>query len=322
MVTRFAAVSVDLDEIPEYLGIHALPSLPDDAPAAHAVHDRALDRIASWAASMSTPIPITFFSIGRDLARPRNAEALRHLAARGHAVESHSMSHRYDLSRLPPEEIARDVEQSLRTIELAVGARPTGFRAPGYAVSEPLFDALEDAGVTFDSSVFPSPVYWAAKASVLAWMGARGRASASILDTPKVLLAPRTPYRPARPYHRRALADGRHRRFIELPIQVTPLVGFPLIGTFIGRAGPSIARLLARTASTTPFVNLELHGMDFVAPADLGSHPLTRLQPELHTPLDHRIDALTSFVETLQTRGFTFVTLAEAARELAPPLGA
>lgn len=325
MVTRLAAVSVDLDEIPEYLGIHALAPLRDDDPAAHAVYDRALDRIEDWAASMSVSnasgLPLTFFAIGRDLARPRNAEALRRLGARGHAIESHSMSHRYDLSRLPRDEIAREIEQSLLAIELAVGARPTGFRAPGYTVSEPLFDALDDAGIAFDSSVFPSPVYWAAKASVLAWMRARGRTSASILDTPAVLLAPRTPYRPGHPYHRPATDRGRARRFVELPIQVTPLVGFPVIGTFVGRASPAAARWLARAASTGTFVNLELHGMDFVDAADLGGHALTRVQPELGALLERRLDALTAFIEVLRDRGFAFVTLAEAARDLASKLG-
>lgn len=310
MRARLAAVSVDLDEVHEYCKIHGL-SAPSGA-AAHAVYDRALARIDAWASALS--IPITFFAIGRDLERDGNAEALRRLAGRGHAIESHSLSHRYDLTRLPRAEIASEVHEGLAAVERAIGARPAGFRAPGYTVCDALFDALDDAGVAFDSSVFPSPIYLAAKASVLAWMRLRGRSSASILDTPAVLLSPRGPYRPGARWYRSASTGGRARRFVELPIQVTPVVGLPVIGTSVGRIG---GRVLARACAGSPFVNLELHGMDFVDAADVAPHPLARLQPELRAPLGRRIDRLGAFVAELRGRGFAFTTLAEAARHFA-----
>jgi hypothetical protein len=279
------------------------------------VYDRALDRIEAWAGALS--VPVTFFAVGRDLERPASAAALRRLVERGHAAESHSLSHRYDLSRIRGEALTREVEGGLAAVERATGVRPAGFRAPGYTVSEPLFDALEEAGVAFDSSVFPSPVYYSAKAAVLAWMRLLGRESASILDTPAVLAAPRVPYRPGAAWHRPTKPGGRARRFVELPIQVTPLVGFPVIGTSVGRAGVSGARALAWSCATRPFVNLELHGMDFLDAEDLGPHPLTRLQPELRAPLGARLDRLTAFVETLKSRGFAFITLACAAARFA-----
>ncbi|MEZ4298182.1 MAG: polysaccharide deacetylase family protein [Polyangiaceae bacterium] len=322
MNPRLAAISVDLDEVGEYLSIHALPPFADTDSRRHAVYDRALSRIDSWAGALS--VPITFFAVGRDLDRPDNAASLRTLAARGHAVESHSLSHRYDLTRLSRAEMEREVTGGLDAVERAVGERPTGFRAPGYTVCDTLFDVLEEAGVAFDSSVFPSPVYLGAKALVLAWMRARGRSSASVLDTPRVLLSPNVPYRPGRPYYRPTHGrshegdsprggESQRRGLVELPIQVTPLLGFPVIGTSVGRAGQRGAELLAHLCSTSPLVNLELHGMDFLAAEDLAPHPLSRLQPELRAPLDLRLSRLTAFVEVLRRRGFTFVTLAEAA---------
>lgn len=312
MRPRFAAVSVDLDEITEHAKIHALPPLGDVDPRAHAVYRRAIGRAEGWARALS--LPLTFFAIGRDAARGEGAAALRRLAEQGHAVESHSLSHRYDLTRLSRDEIEAEVHGGLAAVEAATGSRPRGFRAPGYTVSEDLFDVLDGAGVTFDSSVLPSPFYFAAKASVLAWMRLRGRVSASVIDRPAVLLAPRAPYRPGRPYHARS---GRARRFLELPIQVTPLLGFPVIGTSVGRAGALGARILARSCAGSPLVNLELHGMDFLETEDIAPHPLTALQPELRAPLAARLDRLTVFVEELRARGFTFVTLAEAADRLA-----
>ncbi|AUX22330.1 polysaccharide deacetylase [Sorangium cellulosum] len=306
---RLAAVSIDLDEIPNYLAIHglAVPERPGAAAALHAVYDAALPRIAAFAASHG--IPVTLFAIGRDLARPESTAALRALSAAGHAVENHSYWHRYDLSRRPRAAIAEDVLMGAEAIAEAIGRRPTGFRAPGYTVSDALFDALDAVGVAFDSSVFPCPPYYAAKALAMGVQRAQGRGSAAILDTPRVLAAPRRPYRPGRPWHRRG-----GRRFVELPIQVTPRLRLPVIGTSVALAGAAGARWLARACAGEAFVNLELHGMDFLDRAD-GIEMLAPYQPELRVPLDRRLEALGAFVEEAARGGARFVRLEEASRE-------
>src|SRR5512146_2264737 len=150
MTTKLCAVSVDIDEVHHYLAIHGLP-VPADA--ARAAYDLALPRIGAFAEAHG--VPLTLFAVGEDLARAESASLLRVLAGRGHAVESHSLSHRYDLTRLGPAEIAAEVEGGARAVAAVTGKRPAGFRAPGYTVSDALFDALEDAGVAYDSSVFP-----------------------------------------------------------------------------------------------------------------------------------------------------------------------
>ncbi|WP_437681562.1 polysaccharide deacetylase family protein [Sorangium sp. So ce131] len=312
---RLAAVSVDLDEIPNYFAIHglAVPERSGAAAALHAVYDVALPRIAAFAASHG--IPVTLFAIGQDLARPESAAALRALSDAGHAVENHSYWHRYDLSRLPRAAIAEDVLLGAEAIVEAVGRRPTGFRAPGYTVSDALFDALEAVGVAFDSSVFPSPPYYAAKALAMGVQRVKGRGSAAILDTPRVLAAPRRPYRPGRPWY---LRGGR--RFVELPIQVTPGPRLPVIGTSVALAGAAGARLLARACAGEGFVNLELHGMDFLDRSD-GLEALAPVQPELRVALGRRMEALGAFVEEIARGGrgggggARFVRLDEASRE-------
>lgn len=302
-----AAVSVDIDEVHHYFAIHGLPA-PE--VASRAAYDVALPRLGAWAEARG--IPLTFFAVGEDLDRAESAATLRVLARRGHAIESHSRSHRYDLTRLAPGEIAREVEGGARAIERATGRRPAGFRAPGYTVSDELFDALEDAGVAFDSSVFPCPPYYLAKAAVMARMRIAGRASRSILDTPRVLAAPRAPYRPGRPWHRRGA-----RSFVELPIQVTPTLRLPFIGSSVSLAGVRGARLLANGVAREPFVNLELHAMDFLDAAD-GLDALAPHVAELRVPLSRRVSALDAALDALVAARFAFVTLEEAARALAP----
>ncbi|WP_438036401.1 polysaccharide deacetylase family protein [Sorangium sp. So ce204] len=306
---RLAAVSIDLDEVPNYFAIHglAVPERSGAAAALSAVYDTALPRIADFASSHG--IPVTLFAIGRDLARPESAAALRALSDAGHAVENHSYGHRYDLSRLPRAAIALEVLLGAEAIAEAVGRRPTGFRAPGYTVSDALFDALDAVGVAFDSSVFPCPPYYAAKALAMGVQRVKGRGSSAILDTPRVLSAPRRPYRPGRPWYRRG-----GRRFVELPIQVTPGLRLPVIGTSVALAGAAGARLLARACAGEALVNLELHGMDFLDRSD-GLEALAPFQPELRVPLGRRLEALGAFVEEVSRGGVGFVRLDEASRE-------
>lgn len=306
-----AAISIDLDEIHHYLAIHALrggagaDGRADVGQASHQVYDLALPRVAAFAASHS--IPVTLFAVGEDLARPGSASALRALTEAGHAAENHSHRHRYDLTRLSPGEVREEIARGADAIARATGRAPRGFRAPGYTVDDALLDALEDLGVAWDSSVFPCPAYHAAKALILAAQRARGRRSAAILGSPRVLAAPTRPYRPGRPFWRPG-----DRRLVELPIQVTPRARLPVIGTSVALAGPRGARLLARACAHEPLVQLELHGMDFLDRAD-GLEALAPHQPELRAPLGARLEALSAFVEEIRRAGRRFVLLDEAA---------
>ncbi|MFO0616394.1 MAG: polysaccharide deacetylase family protein [Polyangiaceae bacterium] len=64
------------------------------------------------------------------------------------AVESHSMTHAYDLVQLGRERIRREVLDGFDAIERHVKRRPTSFRAPGYTLSDKVLDAVEEAGAS------------------------------------------------------------------------------------------------------------------------------------------------------------------------------
>jgi hypothetical protein len=299
---------VDLDELPNYFNIHGLAGPPSGAAAAHLVYGVGLGRLDRFARALG--VPVTLFAIGEDLSDPANAAALRGFAERGHAIENHSLEHRYDLTRLSRAEIVRQIVGGAQAIGHAVGRRPTGFRAPGYTITDQVFDVLEELEVRFDSSVFPCPAYYGAKAVVMGVQRLCGRRSASIVGAPQVLHAPTHPYRPGRPYHR---PGGRS--LVELPVQVTPGWRWPLIGTSLGLAGPVLARSLARACAEGSFVSLELHGIDFVDVSDapeLGA--LARHQVELRRRVEDRMLAVAEAVRVLRSSGFAFVRLDEAAR--------
>lgn len=305
-MTRLCAVSVDLDEIPNYFAIHGLAE-PTGA-SAHAVYDVALNRLEAF--SRRTDAPLTFFTVGADLERAESARRLGELAQAGHEIANHTLDHRYDLTRLPRDEMKRQVEGGAAVIEAATGQRPVGFRAPGYTVTDALFEILEDVGVAYGSSVFPCPPYYLAKAARLAKMQLFGQTSRSILDAPQVLRAPTKPYRVGRPYWLKG------RGLLELPIQVTRGARLPFIGTTLTLAGPTVARWLTRLVVGEPLVNLELHGID-VLDADDGLAELRGHQPDVTVEHEKKLDALAAVIDVLRDAGYAFVRLKDAAEVFA-----
>ncbi|MDQ3033711.1 MAG: polysaccharide deacetylase family protein [Myxococcota bacterium] len=308
MTRRLASISVDLDEIPCYAGIHGLEVPPG---CERAIYDRALPRLRALFASEG--LSATCFVIGTDLDREQNRAALAALAGEGHEIANHSWHHLYDLSRRPRDEIRTEIETCGAAIERAIGERPVGFRAPGYTITTELFEVLEELGYLYDSSVFPCPAYWSAKALALGAIRARGRRSHSVLDDPRVLLAPADPYRRGAPYWQRG--EG----LLELPIGVTRdgTARLPYIGTSVVLSGEPGARLLTEMAVRRPFVNLELHGIDLADAEDDGLAWLKPHQPDLRRSARAKEAALRCAIATLRRHGYELVTIAEAARHFA-----
>jgi peptidoglycan/xylan/chitin deacetylase (PgdA/CDA1 family) len=295
-------VSADLDEIPNYYAIHGLG--PPTGPECTLVYDVAIDRLVALGSELG--VPMTLFAVGRDLAREGASAKLRSAMAAGFEIANHSLDHRYDLVRLGRDAIRSQVVEGASAIERATGVAPVGFRAPGYTVNDELVSILEELGVTYDSSVFPCPAYFAAKAAAMGLMALRGRTSASILDTPRVLMAPRRPYRMGRPYWRRG------KGLLEFPIQVTRRLRLPVFGTTLTLAGPLVARRLIRACLGEPVVNLELHGIDVLDASD-GLQALAAHQFDVRVKVARKLEALRAAIGELSRAGYVFVTLRAAA---------
>ena len=298
---RLCSFSVDLDEIGCYSAIHGLAA---DAEC-HAVFDLALGRILDFAASHG--LPLTLFVIARDLERGQNVGILRRAISDGHEIGNHSLDHLYDLTRRERAVQVLQVVEASHRIHTLLDVQPTGFRAPGYTMSDTLMSVLREAGFSYDSSVFPCPAYYAAKAASLLGMRLRGRVSKSVLDPPAVLRAPTRPYRTDAPYWTPGTG------LLELPIQVVGPLRLPFIGTALTLLGPSGARLLTRALLGVPFVNLELHGIDFLEASEV-PEPLRAVQPDLRVPLARKLRVFETVLSTLRAQGYSTVRLDEAAR--------
>jgi hypothetical protein len=312
-VERLAALSVDLDEIDCYAQIHGLESVYAEKKRGSTIYERAIPRYERLFGELG--VPATFFAIGRDVAHRENRPILRRLALAGHEIGNHTENHHYDFVRYDRETMREEIARAHDRIADATGKAPIGFRAPGYATRDRVFELLGELGYRYDSSVFPSPPYYAAKAAAMAVIRVRGRRSRSILDDPRMLTAPADPYRVGKPYWRRGTG------MIELPIGVTrgTTGKLPYIGTTVVLAGEDGARRLTNLVSGRPLVNLELHGIDLADASADGLEWLRPHQPDLRRSAMEKEAALKSAVHTLRAAGYRFVTLSDAAGLLATP---
>ena len=310
MSPKLCSINIDLDEIPNYWAIHGLADRATGSQTA--VYDVAVPRLCDLGRALD--VPLTFFVIGEDLRRPEAARALAEATqtnAAQNGVGNHTLSHFYDLTRRDRAEITREIDEGAKAIERVVGTRPQGFRAPGYTITDEVFDVLRELGVAYDSSVFPCPSYMALKDAAIASYAVLGRPSRSVIDTPAVLTAPTRPYRIGSPYWKRG--DG----LLELPIQVTRTLRLPYFGTSLMVAGVEGARWLTKGVLGEPLVNLELHGIDVLDESDVGLDALAAHQRDLRVPVGKKLDVLAAVVETLRNDGYSFVTLDEGAARFA-----
>lgn len=310
------AISIDLDGIACYYRIHGLGAPPPDLD--HVILERALPRAASLFASRG--LHVTWFVIGRDIdhdgaaspadraMRRAHSERLRGLATAGDELGNHSYSHPYELARLSAERVETEIAGCDRVLRALNGA-VRGFRAPGYDVSPAMLDVLARLGYRYDSSIFPAPGYYAAKAAVMSVLAAIRRPSGAVLTDPRALAAPPDPYRPAMsaPW-RRGQAP-----IVELPIAVTPWSRLPAIGTTLLVAPAWLRAHVIAAMTGRALWNFELHGIDF-ADAEKDGIPgeLVERQPDLRLSIDQKLETLGQILDEIaSTRRFT--TLAEAA---------
>ncbi len=305
---RVCSVSVDLDPLSCYYGIHGLGT--PAGPLADVVLRRALPRFAELFERRG--IQATFFVVGSDVeGDPSGRAQLAKLAHGGHELGNHSYSHLYEMARLDRERIDAEVWRAHEVIAKVAGEAPVGFRAPGYDVSRTLLDVLMARGYRYDSSIFPSWPYYLAKAGVMGAMALVGKKSRSVLGDPRALMAPVEPYRPGNSPFSRGQST-----LVELPITVSPGFRLPTIGTYLLTAPTLVRSRLLESLRGRSFFNLELHGIDLIG-ADEDGIPssLVAKQHDLRATLTHKKRALEATLDRLAL-DFRFAPLRDVAAEV------
>lgn len=305
------AVSIDLDGLDLYHAIHGIEINPEEK---NAVYEVALSRFLAIFETLS--IPSTLFVVTRYLSRKQVVDQLQRACDMGHELASHTHSHPYNLSSLSSEEITEELVQAEAVLKACFGIKPTGFRTPGYNLNDRVLSCVAERGYRYDSSVFPCPPYYFAKAAVMAAMRIVGRKSGSTMTDPRNLLAPIKPYIPTRGRCFRPAKGDNGYPLWELPMCVLPWLGLPIIGTSL-TLSPSIFRwgypLLKRSQQ---YINLEFHGADLLGPGDPGvSDALLEKQPDLRRSVEKKTGIFTSVFEQIG-ENYKFVTLDTMAQAL------
>lgn len=99
----------------------------------------------------------TFFCLG--WIAERYPEVVRDIVDRGYDIASHGSMHQLVYEQTP-DQFARDLERSVKTLEDIAGCKVRYYRCPGFSIREDCkwaFEIMAGQGIEVDSSVFPAP---------------------------------------------------------------------------------------------------------------------------------------------------------------------
>jgi hypothetical protein len=261
-------------------------------------------------------LPATLFMVGNDFRYPENQGAIRAMAAAGHEIANHTMSHAQGFRLLSPEEKEAELAEMEEWCEKVTGRKPVGFRSPGWNISDDALPILRRRGYRYDSSVFPTALMPLLK--FLHWRKARGRrrGERTTLGRLKYMTAPVVPYRT----DSQTLARRGDSALIEFPLTVTPVLRLPFYATFLLATGLEFFRLSYRAlrALRRP-LQFQFHLSDFVDydHPDLADQvPLdgegVYVPQALHRPLSKKLPLFRKAMDVL-VQDYEFKTLADWA---------
>ncbi len=301
-----ASLSLDLDDRWSYLRTAGEAGWADYPSYLDVVVPRIIDTLAGHG------LRATVFVVGRDAARERNRDLLRAIAG-AHEVGNHSFEHDQTIHRWPEEKLDDDLARTEDAIDAATGAKPQGFRGPGYTLSEAILRVLLRRGYEYDASTLPSYLgplarafYFRAAKMEGTEREARGELFGTFADG----------RRPLKPYC--WTVDGGE--LLEMPVTTLPGVKVPIHVSYVlhlARYSPRLARLYVegalracRAAGVGPSVLL--HPPDFLGPDDA---PDLGFFPGMGTPAAVKRELVDAYLTSL-TAQYDVRTVGEHARAL------
>jgi hypothetical protein len=302
-----ASLSLDLDNLWSYLKIHG------DAgwDAYPSYLDVLVPRVLSFLAERG--LRITFFVVGQDAAREENRAALAALAAAGHEIGNHSFRHESWLHLYSEAELEEELSRAEEAIERATGRRTTGFRGPGFSLSESTLRVLARRGYRYDASTLPTFLGPLARAYYFRTAGLteeQRRQRSALFGTFGEGL------RPIRPYRWRIGDSG----LVEIPVTTMPLLRTPihlsyllyldLVSPALGRLYFGTALRLCRLTGVQP--SILLHPLDFLGCDDTDA---LSFFPGMRRTSAWKLERVSGHLASLQKR-FEVVPMGEHAERL------
>lgn len=312
MTKRTASLSLDLDNKWSYLKTHG--------DASWQQHPSYLDVMVprSLAMLQELGLSITYFIVGQDAVLEENTNALKSIADAGHEIGNHSFHHEPWLHLYSPEKLAAELNSAQDAIESATGQRPTGFRGPGFSLSEQTLSTLIDLGMQYDCSTLPTFIgplarlyyFWTSKLDK-----AQKEERKILFGTMKEGLRSLKPYR----------WQVRSERILEIPVTTIPIVRSPFHISyllFLLRFSKPLAITYFRFALAMCKLrgvepSLLLHPLDFLGEED---DPDLAFFPAMDLGAKRKCEFLREVLEIYQ-RQFDVVTMREHASRIATRTG-
>lgn len=266
-----AGLSVDVDSVSTHLEGYGFARPKDDGGAYRRAIPRFLDLLDASGARA------TFFLIAEEAAR--HPDAVEEIVARGHEVASHSMSHRLPFSDLSARELEVEVAESRTLLRELTGTRIDGFRAPSWDLSEPLLEAVRDAGYRYDASTYPSLLLPLLRLSVARRSDeGRSRAAAGLMDGV---------FGPTRPHE----TEAGDPPLVEIPICTAPFTRLPYYHTLRFLLPPPVFGVLKHLAHRRRGpVTYQFHAVDFMGVEEDGLDPRIERHPGMDRTLDDKLE--------------------------------
>ncbi|HYC92941.1 MAG TPA: XrtA system polysaccharide deacetylase [Thermoanaerobaculia bacterium] len=104
-------------------------------------------------------VKATFFVLG--MVAERHPEIVRAIAAEGHELGTHGLSHTF-IYKMTPQTFREEMKRAIGAVEQITGRKVLGHRAPYFSITKQslwALDILSELGVTYDSSIFPVANY-------------------------------------------------------------------------------------------------------------------------------------------------------------------
>ena len=302
------SLSLDLDNKWSYLRTYGNPEWEQYPSYLDLVCPRILDFFAERG------IRITFFIVGKDAELDINRDAIASLARAGHEIGNHSFFHEPWLHLYTAEEFESDLKRSEAAIEDVTGIRTSGFRGPGYSITEMTLRVLKKNEYRYDATAFPNILNPLSRA----YLFATTKLSKEEKKKRKALFGSFSDaFRPVKPYQWQ-LDD---ETLLELPVTTMPVFKTPIhfsyltyLGMFskpLAMAYLNVSIMMCRLTGTEP--SLLLHPLDFMGKEDDED---LRDFPAMGLPLARKLELMAAFVDRL-CRSYTPVTMGEHVAHIA-----
>ena len=184
-----------------------------------------------------------------------------------------------------PSETAESLARSVQAFEKFVGARPSGYRAGTYRLTEEVFQALVTEGFAWDSSILPG-------------IGVGNHASQAFRQGDWFVL------------------DEVLREF---PVASWRRLGIPFTQSYRQLLGPFVESALSRALSLPTLLVYDMHMTDLVPDGRIWESPLPlwlKGGQALVRRRRHGLNNLAALIEQLRGRGYEWTTLSNCHAEL------